>query len=99
MIKFATRIPAFMYLTDFRENTLKDVITKLGAGPLQGCHGFDCRRLPSACVAQRLQQPAHEPGCVCLPPVRRLLFVLHRHRQPRGPPTLGLYDTVVAREV
>ena len=29
LIKFATRIPAFMYLTDFRENTLADVITKL----------------------------------------------------------------------
>lgn len=29
LIKFATRIPAFMYLTDFREYTLKDVITKL----------------------------------------------------------------------
>ncbi|MFM7080626.1 MAG: restriction endonuclease, partial [Actinomycetota bacterium] len=29
LIKFATRIPAFMYLTDFRENTLRDVISKL----------------------------------------------------------------------
>ena len=29
LIKFATRIPAFMYLTDFRENTLLDVVTKL----------------------------------------------------------------------
>ena len=29
LIKFATRIPVFMYLTDFRENTLQDVITKL----------------------------------------------------------------------
>jgi hypothetical protein len=29
LIKFATLIPAFMYLTDFRENTLQDVITKL----------------------------------------------------------------------
>ena len=29
LIKFATRIPAFMYLTDFRENTLQDVIIKL----------------------------------------------------------------------
>lgn len=29
LIKFATRIPAFVYLTDFRENTLQDVITKL----------------------------------------------------------------------
>lgn len=29
LIKFATRIPIFMYLTDFRERTLKDVITRL----------------------------------------------------------------------
>ena len=29
LIKFATRIPVFMYLTDNREYTLKDVITKL----------------------------------------------------------------------
>ncbi|WP_404786769.1 hypothetical protein [Altericista sp. CCNU0014] len=29
LIKFATRIPAFMYLTDFRENTLQDAIAKL----------------------------------------------------------------------
>lgn len=29
LIKFATRNPAFMYLIDFRENTLQDVITKL----------------------------------------------------------------------
>ena len=29
LVKFATRIPAFMYLTDFRENTLQDVITRL----------------------------------------------------------------------
>ncbi len=29
LIKFATRIPAFMYLTDFRENKLRDVITRL----------------------------------------------------------------------
>lgn len=29
LIKFATRIPIFMYLTDYREYCLKDVITKL----------------------------------------------------------------------
>lgn len=29
LIKFATRIPVFMYLTDFREHTLQDVITKI----------------------------------------------------------------------
>ena len=29
LIKFATRVPVFMYLTDFREHSLKDVITQL----------------------------------------------------------------------
>ena len=29
LIKFATRIPIFMYLTDYREESLKDVITQL----------------------------------------------------------------------
>ncbi len=32
LIKFATRIPVFMYLTDYREKTLKDVITQLEPG-------------------------------------------------------------------
>lgn len=29
LIKFATRIPIFMYLTDYREQTLQDIITQL----------------------------------------------------------------------
>ena len=32
LIKFATRIPIFMYLTDYRERTLRDVITLLEPG-------------------------------------------------------------------
>ena len=32
LIKFATRIPVFMYLTDYRERCLKDVITKIEPG-------------------------------------------------------------------
>lgn len=32
LIKFATRIPVFMYLTDYREETLKDIITQLEPG-------------------------------------------------------------------
>jgi len=32
LIKFATRIPVFMYLTDYRERSLRDVITKLEPG-------------------------------------------------------------------
>jgi molybdopterin-guanine dinucleotide biosynthesis protein len=32
LVKFATRIPIFMYLTDYRERALKDVITQLEPG-------------------------------------------------------------------
>jgi hypothetical protein len=32
LVKFATRIPVFMYLTDYRERTLRDVITQLEPG-------------------------------------------------------------------
>ena len=32
LIKFATRIPIFMYLTDYWERSLKDVITQLESG-------------------------------------------------------------------
>ncbi len=32
LIKFATRVPVFMYLTDFRERALKDIITQLEPG-------------------------------------------------------------------
>jgi len=32
LIKFATRIPIFMYLTDYRERSLRDVITQLKLG-------------------------------------------------------------------
>lgn len=40
LIKFATRIPAFMYLTDFRENTLNDVITKIEPDLFQSVTGL-----------------------------------------------------------
>lgn len=40
LIKFATRIPAFMYLTDYRENTLQDVITKLEPGLFKSVTGL-----------------------------------------------------------
>ena len=32
LIKFATRVPVFMYLTDYRERSLKDVISQLEPG-------------------------------------------------------------------
>jgi hypothetical protein len=40
LIKFATRIPVFMYLTDYRERNLKDVITQLEPGLFQKVTGL-----------------------------------------------------------
>jgi hypothetical protein len=41
LIKFATRIPVFMYLTDERERTLKDLITKLHPGLFKKVTGLE----------------------------------------------------------
>lgn len=41
LIKFATRVPVFMYLTDYRERSLKDVITQLEQGLFKKVTGLD----------------------------------------------------------
>ena len=41
LIKFATRIPVFLYLTDFREKSLKDVITRLEPGLFKKVTGLE----------------------------------------------------------
>ncbi len=43
LIKFATRIPVFMYLTDFREQKLKDVITQLEPGLFKKVTGLNVK--------------------------------------------------------
>ncbi len=43
LIKFATRIPVFMYLTDYRERSLRDVITKLEPGLFKKVTGLSVR--------------------------------------------------------
>lgn len=43
LIKFATRVPIFMYLTDYRERTLKEVITQLEPGLFKKVTGLDVK--------------------------------------------------------
>ena len=43
LIKFATRIPIFMYLTDYRERSLKDVITQLEPALFKKVTGLDVK--------------------------------------------------------
>ena len=43
LIKFATRIPVFMYLTDYRECSSKDVITQLDPGLFKRVTGLNVK--------------------------------------------------------
>jgi len=98
LIKFATRIPAFMYLTDFRENTLQDVITKLEPDLFLAVTGltvadfhllvrlkvFNTEQMNQAVFAFRRYEDAS---------LRYTGIESHE-----GLTNYGLYDTVVARE-
>ncbi|KEO88931.1 restriction endonuclease [Erythrobacter longus] len=98
LIKFATRIPAFMYLTDFRENKLQDVITKLEPDLFHAVTGltvadfhllvrlrvFNTERMNEAVFAFRRYEDAS---------LRYTGIESHE-----GLTHYGLYDTVVAKE-
>jgi hypothetical protein len=43
LIKFATRVPIFMYLTDYRERSLRDVITQLEPGLFKKVTGLSVK--------------------------------------------------------
>lgn len=50
LIKFATRVPVFMYLTDYRERCLKDVITQLEPGLFKKVTGLNVNDFERLCT-------------------------------------------------
>lgn len=50
LIKFATRVPIFMYLTDEREKCLKDVITEISPGLFKRVTGLDVHDFDMLCT-------------------------------------------------
>jgi hypothetical protein len=98
LIKFATRIPAFMYLTDFRENTLLDVITKLEPDLFLTVTGLTVKdfHLLVQLKVFNTEQMNHAVFAF-----RRYEDASLRYTGIDSHPGLthyGLYDTVVARE-
>ena len=98
LIKFATRIPAFMYLTDFRENTLHDLITKIEPKLFETVTGLrvkDFHLLVSLKVFNTDQ-------------MNQAVFAFRRYEDAslrytgidshEGLTRIGLYDTVVAKD-
>lgn len=49
LIKFATRVPVFMYLTDYRERSLRDVITQLEPGLFKKVTGLNVKDFELLC--------------------------------------------------
>jgi hypothetical protein len=98
LIKFATRIPAFMYLTDFRENTLQDVITKIEPDLFQTVTGLTVKDF-NLLVRLKVFNTEH---------MNQAVFAFRRYEDASlrytgidshvGLTHYGLYDTVVARE-
>jgi hypothetical protein len=98
LIKFATRIPAFMYLTDFRENTLQDVITKLEPELFLAVTGLTVKDFH---LLIRLKVFNTEQ-------MNQAVFAFRRYEDAslrytgieshQGLTHYGLYDTVVAKE-
>lgn len=98
LIKFATRIPAFMYLTDFRENTLRDVITKLEPDLFLAVTGLTVKDFH---LLVRLKVFNTEQ-------MNQAVFAFRRYEDAslrytgieshEGLAHYGLYDTVVARD-
>ena len=98
LIKFATRIPAFMYLTDFRENTLQDVITKLEPDLFRTVTGLTVQDFH---LLVRLKVFNTEQ-------MNQAVFAFRRYEDAslnytgidshEGLSSYGLYNTVVARE-
>jgi hypothetical protein len=98
LIKFATRIPAFMYLTDFRENTLQDVITKLEPELFQAVTGLTVKDFH---LLVRLKVFNTEQMNQAVFAFRRYEDASLRYTGLESHPGLshyGLYDTVVAKE-
>ncbi len=98
LIKFATRIPAFMYLTDFRENTLQDVITKLEPELFQTVTGLTVKDF-DLLVSLRVFNTEQ---------MNQAVFAFRRYEDASlrytgidshsGLTHYGLYNTVVAKE-
>ncbi|MGQ9923579.1 MAG: restriction endonuclease, partial [Armatimonadota bacterium] len=97
LVKFATRIPVFLYLTDYRERTLRDVITQLEPGLFKRVTGLAVKDF-ELLVSLGLFNSALMNDAV---------YKFKRYEDPslrymgidrHDKEDIGLYDTVVRRE-
>ncbi|MDR2962489.1 MAG: GIY-YIG nuclease family protein [Bacteroidales bacterium] len=97
LIKFATRIPIFMYLTDYREHTLRDVITQLEPALFRKVTGLtisDFELLVSLNVFNSTFMNDAVYKFKRYEDSSLLYIGIQKHNEEK----IGLFDTVVSRE-
>jgi hypothetical protein len=97
LIKFATRVPVFMYLTDYRERSLKDVITQLEPGLFKKVTGLtvkDFELLVSLGVFNSGKMNEAVFGFKRYEDASLVYIGLNKHEGE----DVGLYDTVLSSE-
>jgi hypothetical protein len=97
LIKFATRVPIFMYLTDYRERSLKDVITQLEPGLFKKVTGLTVKDF-SLLVSLGLFNSALMNDAVYKFKRYEDASLVYTGISKHEDEDIGLYDTVITRK-
>ncbi len=98
LIKFATRIPIFMYLTDFREYCLKDVITKLEPKLFKKVTGLDVRDFNLLCELNVFNGPLMNDAVYKFKRYEDSSLSYTGIESGHAGENVGLFDTVLSPE-
>ena len=98
LIKFATRIPIFMYLTDYREYCLKDVITQLEPKLFKKVTGLDVRDFNLLCELNVFNAPLMNDAVYKFKRYEDSSLVYTGLESKHAGENVGLFDTVLSPE-
>lgn len=98
LIKFATRIPIFMYLTDYREYCLKDVITQLEPKLFKKVTGLDVRDFNLLCELNVFNAPLMNDAVYKFKRYEDSSLVYTGLTSRHAGESIGLFDTVLTPE-
>lgn len=98
LIKFATRIPIFMYLTDYREYCLKDVITQLEPKLFKKVTGLDVRDFNLLCELNVFNAPLMNDAVYKFKRYEDSSLVYTGLESKHTGENIGLFDTVLSPE-
>jgi len=95
LIKFATRVPIFMYLTDYRERTLRDIITKLEPGLFKRVTGLEVKDFEMLVSLNLFNGPLMNDAVYKFKRYEDASLVYTGINKHEGE-DIGLYDTVLS---